>query len=310
MRIVKDDPIADYDKPAFEDKYISTFNKYNTELDDQDIAKKTENIIKKCLAENDNLEVKKFLLNSVELTSLNTTDNEDSILKMVEKVNDFDSDYPELGNVATICVYPNFASICHDTLENEDVKIACVSGSFPSSQTFSEIKIAETALAIEDGAEEIDMVLPVGKFLAGDYEGAADEIEEMKATCKDKKLKVILETGALKTAENIKKASILAIYAGADYIKTSTGKISVGATPEAAYVMCQTIKEYNDKHNTKIGFKAAGGLKTVKDAIIYYTIVKEILGKEWLNNELFRIGTSSLANLLLSEITGEEKKYF
>lgn len=293
-----------------ESKYQKVFDMYETNLDDDKVEYQVNNIIKNHIKENNTVEVKKFLLNSVELTTLKTTDSEDSVLKFVEKVNEFDSAYPELGHVSTVCVYPNFAKICHDTLEDEDVDIACVSGSFPSSQTFPEIKIAETALAIKDGATEIDMVMPVGKFLAGDYEGVADEISEMKAVCGDKKLKVILETGCLKTASNIKKASILAIYSGADYIKTSTGKLEPAATPEAAYVMCQAIKEYYLKTGIKIGFKPAGGMKTVEDSLKYYTIVKEVLGEEWLTNTLLRLGTSSLANKLLSDIEGKEIKFF
>jgi len=188
--------------------------------------------------------------------------------------------------------------------------VACVSGGFPSSQTFIEIKIAETSLAIQDGAEEIDIVLSVGKLLNRDYETLCEEIQELKDVCRENTLKVILETGLLQSAENIKRASILAIYSGADFIKTSTGKEEPAATPEAAYIMCQTIKEYYDLTGIKIGFKPAGGLKTVDDAITYYTIVKEVLGEEWLNNRLFRLGTSSLANLLLADIIGKKIKFF
>ena len=250
------------------------------------------------------------MLNSVELTTLKTTDSEDTVLRFVEKVNRFDDTYPELGHVATVCVYPNFAKICHDTLENEEVEIACVSGCFPSAQSFLEVQIAETALALNDGATEIDIVIPVGKFLAGDYEGMCDEIEEIKAVCGNKKLKTILETGCPMTATNIKKASLLAMYAGADYIKTSTGKLDPAATPEAAFVMCQAIREYYDKTGIQIGFKPAGGMKTVEDALTYYTIVKEVLGEKWLTNQFFRLGTSSLANKLLSDIVGKEVKFF
>ena len=291
-------------------KYEQTFALYNLELDDEKVARQVETLLKEHLEENNNVEVKKFLLNSVELTTLKTTDSEESVLKFVEKVNEFDDKYPELGHVATVCVYPNFAKICHDTLENEEVEIACVSGSFPSSQTFIEVKVAETALAIKDGATEIDIVMPVGKFLSEDYEGVADDIAELKAVCGEKKMKVILETGCLKTASNIKKASILSMYAGADYIKTSTGKLEPAATPEAAFVMCQAIKEYYEKTGIQIGFKPAGGMKTVKDALTYYTIVKEVLGEKWLTNQWLRLGTSSLANKLLSDITGEEVKFF
>ena len=293
-----------------ENKYFKALSQYDTDLDDDKVKKQVEIIINKHLKENDTKEVKMFLLNSVELTSLKTTDNEDSILRFVEKVNKFDDIYPELGHVATVCVYPNYAKVCHDALENEDVEIACVSGSFPSSQTFMEVKVAETALAISEGATEIDIVMPVGKFLNDDYEGMCDEIEEIKNVCGDKPLKVILETGCLKTASNIMKASILTMYAGADYIKISTGKLTPAATPEAALVMCKAIKQYYDNTGIQIGFKPAGGMKTVDDALTYYTIVKEVLGEKWLTNKLFRLGTSSLANKLLSDIKGEEIKFF
>ena len=225
-------------------------------------------------------------------------------------MNAFEDQYPTLPHVATICVYPCFAKVVSQTLEVEGVEVACVSGSFPSSQALIEVKVAETALAIKDGATEIDIVMPVGKFLSGDYEGLCDDINELKAMCGEHDMKVILETGCLKTASNIKKASILAMYAGADYIKTSTGKLEPAATPEAAYVMCQAIKEYYDETGIQIGFKPAGGLNSVMDALIYYTIVKEVLGEKWLTNKWFRLGTSRLANLLLSEVVGEETKFF
>lgn len=293
-----------------ESKIQQAFAKYNLELDDEKVKKEVAALIANHREENNTTAVKKFLLNSVELTTLKTYDSEDSVMRFVEKVNKFDDVYPELGHVATVCVYPCFASICHDTLENDEVEIACVSACFPSSQSFIEVKIAETALAIKDGATEIDIVQSVGKFLAGDYETVADEISELKEVCGDKKLKVILETGCLKTASNIKKASLLAMYAGADYIKTSTGKLEPAATPEAAYVMCQAIKEYYEETGIQIGFKPAGGMKTVEDALTYYTIVKEVLGEEWLSNTMLRLGTSSLANKLLSDIQGETIQFF
>lgn len=293
-----------------ENKYFKVLSQYDCDLDDDKVKRQVEILLKEHLQENNTLSVKKFLLNSVELTTLKTTDSEDSVLKFVEKVNQFDDEYPELGHVATVCVYPNFAKICHDTLENEEVEIACVSACFPSSQSFTEVKVAETALAIKDGATEIDIVIPVGKFLSGDYEGMCDEIAELKAVCGDKKMKTILETGCLKTARNIKIASILAMYSGADYIKTSTGKLEPAATPEAAFVMCQAIKEYYEKTGIQVGIKPAGGMKTVEDALTYYTIVKEVLGEKWLTNQYLRLGTSSLANKLLSEIVGKEIKFF
>lgn len=291
-------------------KYDIALGKYETNLDDDKIARETAALIEKHLSENDTAEVKKFLFHCIDLTTLKCTDSEQSVMKFTEKVNEFDDKYPDLDNVAAICVYPNMAEIVNETLEADHVNIACVSGGFPSSQTFTEVKVAETAMALHAGADEIDIVIPVGKFLEGDYEGMCDEIEELKEVCGDKHLKVILETGALKTASNIKKASILSMYSGADFIKTSTGKENPAATPEAAYVMCNAIKEYHRETGRKIGFKPAGGINTVKDALTYYTIIKEVLGKEWLNNQLFRLGTSRLANLLLSDILGQETKFF
>lgn len=293
-----------------QDKYLTALAKYDTQLNDADVQVQVAALIEKKVPENNTEEVKKFLFNCIDLTTLNTTDSDESVMRFTEKVNRFDDEFPDLKNVAAICVYPNFAQVVKDTLEVEGINIACVSGGFPSSQTFTEVKIAETAMALADGADEIDIVIPVGAFLSGDYETMCEEIMELKETCKEHHLKVILETGALKTASNIKKASILSIYSGADFIKTSTGKQQPAATPEAAYVMCQAIKEYYEQTGNKVGFKPAGGINTVNDALIYYTIVKEVLGKEWLSNELFRLGTSRLANLLLSEIKGEELKFF
>ena len=291
-------------------KYDQALKKYNLDLNDEEVKEAVAKIIAEKVPENDTPEVKRFLMGSVELTSLNTTDSEESILRFTERVNDFEATYPDLPHVATICVYPCFAQIVSQSLEVEGVEVACVSGSFPSSQALIEVKIAETALAIKDGATEIDIVMSVGKFLSGDYETLCDEIAELKAVCGERKMKVILETGCLKTASNIKKASLLAMYAGADYIKTSTGKLSPAATPEAAYVMCQAIKEYYDETGIQIGFKPAGGMHTVRDAIVYYTIVKEVLGEQWLTNQWLRLGTSRLANLLLSEVTGQDVKFF
>lgn len=291
-------------------KYDEALEKYNLEVSDDEVREAVKKIIAEKVHENDNLETKKFLMGSIELTTLKTTDSETSVMAFTEKVNQFDEAYGELPHVATICVYPCFAKTVSETLEIDGVEIACVSGSFPSSQALIEVKVAETALAIKDGATEIDIVMPVGKFLSGDYEGVADEISELKQVCGDKAMKVILETGCLKTAANIKKASIIAMYAGADYIKTSTGKLEPAATPEAAYVMCRAIKEYYDETGIQIGFKPAGGINSVMDALIYYTIVKEVLGEKWLTNKWFRLGTSRLANMLLSEIEGKETKFF
>ena len=285
-------------------------SKYDLDVKDEDVREAVKKLIAEKVHENDTPEVKKFLMGSVELTTLKTTDSDESVLAFTERVNQFDEHYPDLPHVATICVYPKFARTVSETLEVEGVEIACVSGSFPSSQSLIEVKTIETQLAIKDGATEIDIVMPVGAFLAGDYETVVDEIQQQKEACGEHDMKVILETGCLKTAANIKKASILSMYAGADYIKTSTGKLEPAATPEAAYVMCQAIKEYYDETGIMIGFKPAGGLNSVMDALIYYTIVKEVLGEKWLTNKYLRLGTSRLANMLLSEVVGQGVKFF
>ena len=314
MGIIKDIILNDEDNQQAQqkpNKYEDTLRKYNTNLDDAAVREAVRKIIAEKVPENDTMDVKKFLFGSIELTTLKTTDSDTSVLAFTERVNDFDNEYPDLPHVATICVYPCFAKTVSESLEVDGVEIACVSGSFPSSQARIEVKVAETALAVADGATEIDIVMPVGKFLSGDYEGVCDDIAEMKAACGESvPMKVILETGTLKTASNIKKASILSMYAGADYIKTSTGKMEPAATPEAAYVMCQAIKEYYDETGIQIGFKPAGGINSVMDAIIYYTIVKEVLGEKWLTNKWLRLGTSRLANMLLSELKGEQIKFF
>ena len=292
-------------------KYEEALAKYNCEINDKEVAEAVRKIIAEKVPQNDTPEVKRFLMGSIELTTLKTTDSDESVLAFTERVNQFAHEYADLPHVATICVYPCYAKTVSESLEVEGVEIACVSGSFPSSQALIEVKVAETALAVKDGATEIDIVMSVGKFLSGDYETVCDEISELKQTCGDDvAMKVILETGCLGTASNIKKASILSMYAGGDYIKTSTGKEKIAATPEAAYVMCQAIKEYYDETGIQIGFKPAGGINTVMDAITYYTIVKEILGEKWLTNKWFRLGTSRLANLLLSELVGKETKFF
>ena len=313
MGIIKDVILHDEEtqRELKTNKYEQTLAKYNTNIDDNAVRDAVRKIIAEKVSANDTIDVKKFLFGSIELTTLKTTDSDTSVLAFTERLNDFDNQYPDMPHVATVCVYPCFANTVAESLEVDGVEIACVSGAFPSSQARIEVKIAETSLAVADGATEIDIVMPVGKFLSGDYEGVCDDIAELKAACGENvPMKVILETGALKTATNIKKAALLSMYAGADYIKTSTGKLQPAATPEAAYVMCQAIKEYYDETGIQIGFKPAGGINSVMDAIIYYTIVKEVLGKKWLTNKWFRLGTSRLANMLLSEIKGEQIKFF
>lgn len=292
------------------DKYTQAIAASAVIEDDAAVAEAVKKIIDEHYAENDNAEVYKFLFNSIDLTTLRSTDSQSSVARFTENVNNFEELFPSLPNVAAICVYSNFASVVRTVLEVTGVKIACVSGAFPSSQSFEEVKIAETSLAVANGADEIDIVLNLGYFFDHDYEAVCDEISEQKEACRDALLKVILETGALRTAANIKKASILSMYSGADFIKTSTGKEYPAASLEAAYVMALCIKEYYQKTGTKVGFKAAGGIRTTEEAVKYYTIIKEILGEEWLNNSLFRIGASSLANAILTSIAGHEVKHF
>ncbi|MDR1882426.1 MAG: deoxyribose-phosphate aldolase [Prevotella sp.] len=285
---------------AEENKYTDTLKKYKTALKDARITEKVNEMISGKFKQNNNKEVYRRLYSCIDLTSLNTTDTREDIWKLTEKVNEQDG-ASDLPNVAAICVYPNFVETVKEVL-TADAKIVAVAGGFPSSHTFTEVKIAETALAVACGADEIDIVLNPGFFLDESYEELCEEINEIKHACRESRLKVILETGALKSAENIMKASLLALYSGADFLKTSTGKEYGGATPEAAFIMCTAIREYAAKTGRKAGFKASGGVSTTEDAVRYYTIVKEVLGEEYLNNEFFRIGASRLADNLLESI--------
>ena len=291
-------------------KYLDTLNKYDVNLSDEEIAQEVQQIIADNYDANNTKEVLKLSLSCIDLTSLNPTDNEERITEFTQRVNRFEEEYPELDNVASICVYPNFAEVVSTNLDVSEVHTTVVAAGFPSSQTFDEIKVAECSLAVAAGADEVDIVINVGQMLAGQYEEMCDTIQECKAACRNAVFKVILETGALKTAQNIAKASVLAMYAGADFIKTSTGKISVAATPEAVLVMAKMIKQYYELTGNRVGLKVAGGVKTPEDAVKYYSIVKAVLGDEWLNSDLYRIGASSAANNLLSAIVGQEVKHF
>ncbi len=291
------------------DRYQETINASRVTEDDAFVAREVERI-KETASDYGRPEAYKFLFNSIDLTTLSSEDCERSVARFTTRVNDFDSDYPQYGHVAAICVYSNFAEVVKNHLDVEGVDVCVVAGCFPSSQTFTAVKVADVALAVEAGAQEVDIVLPLGMFLDGDYETLCDEIIELRHTARRAKLKVILETGALKTAANIKKASILAMHCEADFIKTSTGKIYPGASHEAAYVMCQCIKEYYEKTGRKVGFKAAGGVRSTEDALVYYAIVRDVLGDEWLTTDLFRLGASSLANNMLGSLEGREVKYF
>lgn len=273
----------------------------------EQIKAEVKNIIDKRFEQADRLSTCKELFAHLELTTLKVTDTEDSVKALVEKVNDLDENFPELSKPKGICVYPSLVETVKNNL-TEDVKIVTVIG-FPSSQTFLEVKLAETALALSYGADEIDMVLPVGKFLQGNYDEVYDEISEIKDCCRGAKLKVILETGALDSIENIYKAAILAMEAGADFIKTSTGKDNP-TNLYHVYAMCKAIDAYYKQTQKQVGIKVAGGVNTKQDALLYYCVISELLAEEWLSPDLFRIGTSKLANNLLTEIEKEEVQYF
>ena len=263
-------------------------------------------------------EVLKECFSIMDLTTLSPKDTPASVKKLVEKVNSFAVDYPNYPLPASVCVYPNFASVVRKTRKNPALHVTTVAGCFPSSQSFLEVKLREIELAVREGADEIDIVLALNSFLAGDYDTAGREILASRE-CIDKVaaelgrpvvLKVILETGLLVTPERIADASFLAMENGADFIKTSTGKVEVNATPMAAYVMCECIRKFYEQTGRKVGFKAAGGISSAMDAVCYYSIVSTILGKEWLNKDLFRFGVSRLANQLLSAVEQKTVAYF
>ena len=250
------------------------------------------------------------ILKSIDLTSLNPTDNKSTILHLTGKVNSFSGRFSKIPKVAAICVYPNLISFVKEKLTAKNVRIASVAGGFPSSQTFRSLKVSECKMAVEAGADEIDIVMPVGAFLGNDFEQVAEDISEIKEAIGEKTLKVIIESGLLGDAENIFKASMIAMDAGADFIKTSTGKTPVSATPEAAYIMCRAISDFYDETGIRVGFKAAGGISSTDDALTYYNIVRNSLGEAWLGNSLFRIGASRLANNILADISGSRNDYF
>ncbi len=284
-------------------------------LDDYKSTIKFEEVesqIEKIISQNQEFlndeEILKTIFSCIDLTTLKETDSADSVTAFVQKVNEFKNKFPDLPSVGAICVFPVFAPIIKQYLKVKGVQRAVVSAGFPSSQTFLDLKVLETKKAVDFGANEIDVVISIGEFLEGNYEFVYEEIRQLKEVCGDAHLKVILETGAIKDPELIWNASIIAMDAGADFIKTSTGKITTAATLDAAYIMCQAIKAYHAKTGKKIGLKPAGGISETMDAVNYYSIVKEVLGDEWLNNKLFRIGASRLANHLLIDIFKLEGK--
>lgn len=284
-------------------KYTEAFDAFAPALSLEEIDRRISEILQEGYERNNTREVKKFLHSTIDLTTLAGADTEEKVAQLVGSVNDFEGT-EDVPSVAAICVYPNFVKTVREVLTASGVQVACVSGAFPASQSFTEVKIAETALAIAAGADEIDIVLNLGAFLSGDYLEASTEIEEQKATARGALLKVILETGALKEPELIRRASILALFSGADFLKTSTGKEYPGADLRAAYILCSVLREYKDKYGEQRGVKFSGGIRSAEEAVKYYTLVEAILGKEWLDNRFFRIGASSLVGSLQQEILG------
>lgn len=291
------------------DRFDALFEKYEMNLDLNQIQAEVKKIL---LDEYDKYNQKAIysqILSMVDITSLNPTDSVKSITEFVDKINKFDTKFEILPHPAAICVYPKFVQTVKDNLL-EDLEIASVAGGFPDANTFIEVKVAEVAMAVMEGATEIDVVIPSGMVIYGEFEEIFEDLQEIKAACRNAKLKVILETGVLMDPVLIKKAALVAMNAGADFIKTSTGKVSIGATYEAVYVMAKTVAEYNAKNNTKVGIKVAGGVSTTEQAVSYYTIVASVLGEEWLNENLLRFGASRLVNALISSLSGSEVKYF
>lgn len=284
-----------------QDRCSEAFSKYNLKVNEKDVEKAVKSIKGKVKSKVSDEDLR-LILNCLDYTSLKQTDSDETILSMTEKINSFFGAKPDLKPYAAICVYPCYAKTVSNALEIEDIKVACVSGGFPSSQTTTEIKIAETAMAIHDGAEEIDIVQPVGRFLSEEYEYIADEISEIKAVCGERKLKVILESGAMPTLSDLRKAAILAMYSGADFLKTSTGKEASGATPESFYTICKAVRDYYDETGIKVGVKASGGISEIEESTLYLEIVNTVLGKHWMDKSSFRIGASRLADKLISAI--------
>ncbi len=290
-------------------EYANHLNEYVAAPSVKEVAREVA-ALREAAAENHNADVYRFCYSAIDLTTLSCNDSNASVSAFAERCMEFYTAYPHIPNVASICIYPSFVETVGLVVDGSPMRITAVAGGFPSSQTFLEVKMLEAAMAIENGADEIDIVLNAGKMLTGAYDEAANEVEVLRAESAGTVLKVILETGALKTPELIRKASLLSMFAGADFIKTSTGKIDVAATPEAAVVMCHAIRDYHERMGRRVGFKAAGGVRSAEDAALYYTIVERILGREWLTVDLFRIGASSAANNLLSAIEGREVKFY
>jgi len=283
---------------------------FSIEVDEKEVEKNLSKIKEIAQICEKDVEILKKCFSLIDLTTLNSTDGYDKGKVMAKKVSSFKQSFQNIDNVAAICVYPTLIAAVKENLTVSNVNIASVAAGFPSSQTFIDIKLSECQMAIENGADELDVVISLGSFLEGDFFTVFSELQQIKEVAENVHLKVILETGALPSLKDIKLASFLAMEAGADFIKTSTGKLEPAATPQAMYVMCEAIKEFYEKTGEKIGIKPAGGVGNSSDASYYYSIVEQVLGKEWLNSGLFRLGASRLANKLLSDITKTEVSYF
>ena len=281
-------------------EYANHLKEYAPAWSASQVDEEVARIRKAAEARNHNTEVYKFCYSAIDLTTLSCNDSVTSVTEFARKTVEFSKQFPDIPNVASICIYPSFVETVGVAVDGTPMRITSVAGGFPASQTYLEVKALEVAMAIENGADEIDIVLNVGRMLTGEYDEAANEVEVIRKEMDDDiVLKVIIESGALKTPELIRRASLLSMFAGADFVKTST-----------AVVMCEAIRDYYARTGRKVGFKAAGGVRTPEDAVLYYTIVEEILGKEWLTTDLFRIGASSAANNLLSAIEGRPVKFF
>ncbi|QZT36023.1 deoxyribose-phosphate aldolase [Halosquirtibacter xylanolyticus] len=289
---------------------FSQWKEFDRKFSIVDVRSEIKNILETKRSECDTLDFYKLALSCIDLTTLNSTDTQEKGLLFTQKVNEFSSAFPELSNVAAICVYPKLVRTVRETLNVDNINLAAVSGCFPSSMTFIEVKCKETEMTVEAGANEIDIVIPIGDMISGDYASVFEEVKAQKKSCGNAHLKVILESGILEDPNLIWKASLLSMYAGADFIKTSTGKMDPAATIEASYVMSQAIAYYYQETGVKVGFKPAGGIAETHEAIDFITVVRDILGDEWMNSSLFRFGASRLANNLLSSIKGEEIKFF
>lgn len=296
---------------------MSYLEKYAYSPDSEEIGRQVE-LIASGIDSISSVENLKLCFSAMDLTTLKSDDTEARVRRLVEKANNVQKEFDGYPLPASVCVYPNFASVVRDCRASDELHVTTVASCFPSAQSYIDVKVLECELAVRNGADEIDIVLALNSFLAGDHETAFNEIRRMREAIdrqaselgRKVTLKVILETGVLGTPENIAEASFLAMEAGADFIKTSTGKVEVNATPVSAFVMCQCIKVFYQKTGRKVGFKAAGGISKAKDALCYFAIVKSVLGEQWLGKNLFRLGVSRLGNSLISEIEQKTVTFF